>query len=83
MTEDKLPHLHALADGVFTWVGCNGRGVALGIALGPVLAAAALGTAPADLPLPLTALGRVPAHALAARIAPWMLALFRWRDAQP
>jgi glycine/D-amino acid oxidase-like deaminating enzyme len=83
MTEDKLPHMHALADGVFTWVGCNGRGVALGIALGPVLAAAALGTAPADLPLPLTALGRVPAHALAARIAPWMLALFRWRDAQP
>jgi glycine/D-amino acid oxidase-like deaminating enzyme len=83
MTEDKLPHMHALADGVITWVGCNGRGVALGTALGPVLAAAALGAAPADLPLPLTALGRVPAHALAARIAPWMLALFRWRDLQP
>jgi hypothetical protein len=43
----------------------------------------ALGVAPADLPLPLTALARVPAHALAARIAPWMMALFRWRDAQP
>ncbi len=83
MTEDKLPHLHALAEGVITWVGCNGRGVALGTALGPVLAAAALGAAPADLPLPLTPLGRVPAHALAARIAPWMLALFRWRDARP
>ena len=83
MTEDKLPHMHALAEGVITWVGCNGRGVALGIALGPVLAGAALGAAPADLPLPLTPLGRVPAHALAARIAPWMLALFRWRDAQP
>ena len=83
MTEDKLPHMHALAEGVITWVGCNGRGVALGIALGPVLADAALGVAPADLPLPLTALGRVPAHALAARIAPWMMALFRWRDAQP
>ena len=83
MTEDKLPHMHALADGVITWVGCNGRGVALGVALGPVLADAALGAAPADLPLPLTALGRVPAHALATRIAPWMLALFRWRDAQP
>ncbi|MCX7139522.1 MAG: FAD-dependent oxidoreductase [Proteobacteria bacterium] len=82
MTEDKLPHMHALAEGVITWVGCNGRGVALGIALGPVLADAALGAAPADLPLPLTELGRVPAHALAARIAPWMLALFRWRDAQ-
>jgi glycine/D-amino acid oxidase-like deaminating enzyme len=83
MTQDKLPHMHALAEGVITWVGCNGRGVALGIALGPVLADAALGAAPADLPLPLTALGRVPAHALAARIAPWMMALFRWRDAQP
>jgi glycine/D-amino acid oxidase-like deaminating enzyme len=83
MTEDKLPHMHALAEGVITWVGCNGRGVALALALGPVLAGAALGAAPADLPLPLTGLGRVPAHALAARIAPWMLALFRWRDARP
>jgi glycine/D-amino acid oxidase-like deaminating enzyme len=83
MTEDKLPHMHALAEGVITWVGCNGRGVALGIALGPVLADAALGAAPGDLPLPLTPLARVPAHALAVRIAPWMTALFRWRDAQP
>lgn len=83
MTEDKLPHLHALAEGVITWVGCNGRGVALSVALGPVLAAAALGAAPSGLPLPLTTLGRVPAHALAERIAPWMLALFRWRDAKP
>jgi glycine/D-amino acid oxidase-like deaminating enzyme len=83
MTVDKLPHLHALAEGVITWVGCNGRGVALGIALGPVLAAAALGAAPAELPLPLTALGRVPAHTLARLIAPWMMVLFRWRDAQP
>jgi glycine/D-amino acid oxidase-like deaminating enzyme len=83
MTVDKLPHLHALAESVITWVGCNGRGVALGIALGPVLAAAALGAAPAELPLPLTALGRVPAHTLARLIAPWMMVLFRWRDAQP
>jgi glycine/D-amino acid oxidase-like deaminating enzyme len=83
MTVDKLPHLHALAEGVITWVGCNGRGVALGIALGPVLAAAALGATPAELPLPLTALGRVPAHTLATLIAPWMMVLFRWRDAQP
>jgi glycine/D-amino acid oxidase-like deaminating enzyme len=83
MTQDNLPHIHALAENVITWVGCNGRGVALAIALGPVLASAALGVAPADLPLPLTALGRVPAHALAVRIAPWMMALFRWRDARP
>jgi hypothetical protein len=48
-----------------------------------VLAAAALGAAPAELPLPLTALGRVPAHTLARLIAPWMMVLFRWRDAQP
>jgi len=41
------------------------------------------GVAPADLPRPLTALARVPAHALAAGIAPWMMTLFRWRDAQP
>lgn len=82
MTVDKLPHMHALAEGVITWVGCNGRGVALGVALGPVLADAALGVALQDLPLPLTPLAPVPAHRLAARIAPWMLALFRWRDMQ-
>lgn len=83
MTLDKLPHVHALADGVITWAGCNGRGVALAVALGPVLADAALGAAPQSLPVPLTALGAVPAHALAERIAPWMLAVFRWRDARP
>jgi glycine/D-amino acid oxidase-like deaminating enzyme len=83
MTMDDLPHVHALAEGVITWVGCNGRGVALGVALGPVLADAALGAAPGDLPLPLTRLGRVPAHLIAARVAPWMLALSRWRDRQP
>lgn len=83
MTADKLPHVHQLAEGVITWVGCNGRGVALGVALGAVLAEAALGVAPASLPLPLTVLAPIPAHALATRIAPWMLALFRWRDAQP
>ena len=82
MTQDKLPHVHALAEGVITWVGCNGRGVALAVALGPVLADAALGVAPKDLPLPFTPLGRISAHRLAARIAPWMLALYRWRDLQ-
>jgi glycine/D-amino acid oxidase-like deaminating enzyme len=70
MTRDYFPHLHRLADGVFTWLGCNGRGIALGIALGRELARAAAGDDPDDLALPLAPLAPIPLHALVRRVAP-------------
>jgi len=69
MTTDYLPRLHVLADGVFTWIGCNGRGVALATAMGPVLADLARGGDPDNAPLPVTDLKTVPMHGLVTRFA--------------
>lgn len=80
MTRDALPHVHRLADGVYTWLGCNGRGLALSVALGPVLAQAALGLPEAALPVPFVPLAPIAAHALAERLAPFALLAHRWRD---
>lgn len=29
MTVDRLPHLHKRDDGLYSWIGCNGRGLTL------------------------------------------------------
>ena len=81
-TQDGLPHIHQLSDSMFAWVGCNGRGVALATALGPVLAAAALGEDLAALPVPLTPVRRIVAHRVARRVARLALLQYRWRDAR-
>lgn len=82
MTEDGLPHVHRLADGVYAWLGCNGRGVALATALGPVFADAVCGVPEASLPVPFVPLAPIAAHRLAERLAPFALLGYRWRDAQ-
>jgi glycine/D-amino acid oxidase-like deaminating enzyme len=83
MTADYFPRLHELAPGVATWIGCNGRGVALATAMGPELARWASGQARIDdLALPATPLRPVPAHALAKLLARGMLWLYRRRDAR-
>jgi len=81
MTTDYFPRLHALADGVATWIGCNGRGVALGTAMGAELAKWAAGESPLDeLALPITPLAPIPAHGLARQAARGMIWLYRRRD---
>ena len=79
-TVDKLPRFHRLADGLVTWLGCNGRGVAFGTALGPVLADAAMGSKPALDALPFEPLRPIPAHALARRTALAAMLYYRWLD---
>lgn len=69
MTPDFLPRLHVLAPGVFSWLGCNGRGVALATAMGPVLAELARGGAPEDAPLPIMEPRPMPLHGLVTRFA--------------
>jgi glycine/D-amino acid oxidase-like deaminating enzyme len=64
ITKDTMPHIHMLAPGLFTALGCNGRGVAACTTTGRLLADLALGTAPADLPFPVTAPDRYALHAL-------------------
>ena len=69
MTQDNLPRLHVLAPGVFTWIGCNGRGVALATAMGSVLADLVRGADPAKAPLPVSELETIPLHGLITRFA--------------
>jgi len=45
-----------------------------------VLADAVLGAPEASLPVPITPIGSIPAHAIAQRIATLALLPYRWRD---
>jgi glycine/D-amino acid oxidase-like deaminating enzyme len=80
MTADGVPHVHRLGDGAYAWLGCNGRGVALASALGPVLADAACGVDEARLPVPLVPLAPLAAHRWASRLSRFALLAARWRD---
>jgi glycine/D-amino acid oxidase-like deaminating enzyme len=80
VTPDGLPRFAQLGDGLFTWMGCNGRGVALSTALGPVLADTMFADDPAKSALPFEPMRTVAAHAFAKRTAIAALALYRWRD---
>ena len=66
VTPDRLPRFWRLDDGVLGWVGCNGRGLAFGTALGPVLADAVLDGDSARTKLPFERARAVPGHAWAA-----------------
>ena len=80
MTHDRMPRFHRLADGLWTWEACNGRGVALASALGPVFADALDGRPEKDLPVPLTEVRPYAFHKLATLVAPSLLAHYRWKD---
>lgn len=82
MTTDYFPHLHRLGPDGYAWAGCNGRAVALSVALGREFARAIKGVPEAELGLPFTDPRPVPLHGLARRAASLMLMLYRWRDAR-
>jgi glycine/D-amino acid oxidase-like deaminating enzyme len=82
VNQDRLPHIHELAPGVYGWTGCNGRGVALATAIGREFARAAAGTPMQALPLPLSPLKPIPAHGFARVLAPLAVGLYRWRDSR-
>jgi glycine/D-amino acid oxidase-like deaminating enzyme len=80
MTTDFLPRIHRLGPDAYGWTGCNGRAVALSIALGDELSKAVRGLP--DLALPFTEPAPIFAHRLLRRLAPLMLMLYRRRDAR-
>ena len=82
MTADFLPRIHRLGPDAYGWTGCNGRAVALTIPLGRELAKAVQGVPESELALPFTEPVTYMAHGLLRKIAPWMLVLYRRRDAQ-
>lgn len=54
LTTDRVPHFHEPAPGLTAGMGYNGRGVAISLVMGRVMAERALGADPADLPFPDT-----------------------------
>ena len=82
MTTDFLPRIHRLGPDAYGWTGCNGRAVALAIALGEELSKAVRGIDERDLALPFTKPVPIPAHGLLRKLAPLMLLVYRRRDAR-
>jgi glycine/D-amino acid oxidase-like deaminating enzyme len=82
MTTDFLPRIHRLGPDGYGWTGCNGRAVALSIALGDELSKAVRGAPERDLALPFSEPSPIIAHGLLRRLAPLMLMLYRRRDAR-
>src|SRR4051812_38351598 len=82
MTTDFLPRIHRLGPDAYGWTGCNGRAVALSIALGDELSKAVRGVPEKDLALPFTEPAPIAAHGLLRRLAPLMLMVYRRRDAK-
>ncbi|MFB9221840.1 NAD(P)/FAD-dependent oxidoreductase [Paracoccus cavernae] len=80
MTWDRFPRVHQLGPDAWTWIGCNGRGVALGVSLGREMARAVSGHALDTLALPVSDPKPLPFHAIARRIAPNYLAWLRRKD---
>jgi glycine/D-amino acid oxidase-like deaminating enzyme len=80
MNWDRFPRVHRLGPDGWAWVACNGRGVALGTALGRELARAVTGVPEEELALPVTEPKPFPFHGIARRIAPSYLAWLRRKD---
>jgi len=80
MTADHMPRFHRLGPNGFGWAGCNGRAVALAMALGGEFAKAVRGVAADDLAIPFSQPTPLPLHALARRVAPFMLLRYRRLD---
>ncbi len=80
MTADHLPHLHALAPGLYAGLGYQGRGVAMALVMGRELAQRALhGDAPRD-GWPLTPLRPLPFHGMRGPVLRGIRAYWRMRD---
>lgn len=63
MTQDHYPHIHEPAAGVTVCLGYNGRGVAMGTAVGAELAKRVMNPS-AEIDMPVTTMKTIRLHAL-------------------
>ncbi|TIO10014.1 FAD-dependent oxidoreductase [Mesorhizobium sp.] len=77
---DFLPHIVDLGPGLIAGFACNGRGIAMTIAMGKVLADWASGAKPQDLPLPFAPPSPIPFHGLMRHAPNMLLPLSMLRD---
>ncbi|MEM8665312.1 MAG: FAD-binding oxidoreductase, partial [Pseudomonadota bacterium] len=82
MTWDRFPRIHQLGPDAWSWIGCNGRGVALSVSLGRELAGAVSGRPLDELALPVSEMRPLPFQSIARHIAPAYLAWLKRKDRQ-
>ncbi|MEM8877410.1 MAG: FAD-binding oxidoreductase [Pseudomonadota bacterium] len=82
MTTDYTPRFHDIGPDGYAWAGCNGRGVALAVAVGREFARALSGLPKVDLALPFTDIEPIPFQPLLRHLAPLNLNTYRWRDSR-
>jgi len=80
MTADHYPHLNRVGPGIMSAMGYNGRGVAMGTALGRVLADWASGTPEDALDYPVTVPKPIPFHFLRKPVVSATVAWYGLRD---
>ena len=68
MTPDHLPRIHRLAEGLYTPIGYNGRGITPGTIFGRAMAELLSGGREDDLPLQITDAKPVPSGAIMSRL---------------
>lgn len=82
MTLDRFPRFHQIGPNAFAWSGCNGRAVALSLAVGSELAKACLGTPLGEIALPWSTPAPLRGQALMRWLAPLALLQYRRSDAR-
>jgi glycine/D-amino acid oxidase-like deaminating enzyme len=80
LTRDYLPHLHEPVPGLLAFLGCNGRGVGLGTAMGMAIACHWLHPDRSPLPFPRTAIRPIPFHGLRRLYVATAIAYYRFLD---
>ena len=68
LTPDHLPRIHRLADGLYTPIGYNGRGITPGTMFGKAMAELLAGGKEEDLPLPISEPSRVSSAPVMSRL---------------
>lgn len=80
LTRDFMPHLHELEPGLHTALGYNGRGIAMGTAMGKLLARRVTGEPASALPFPTSNMKPVPFHFLRNIYVGAVRSYYRLRD---
>jgi len=80
ISRDHFPHIHKIGENGWCWIGCNGRGVALGVALGQELARAIDAGESEGLALPITPVQPIPFQKYIRRLAPYYLGWIQRQD---
>ena len=79
-TADHVPHFHEPAEGIISGLGYNGRGVAMSLVMGRVLADRVLGAAPETLPFPVSKIKSIPFRDIQLFGSPIAISCMRFLD---